>query len=73
MEKTENVTLTNLCVITNGNRILLKERTDCSGVFFPGGHVEKGEPVVDSVIREVQEETGLIDYRSGIVRDQRLD
>ena len=29
------------------------------GIIFPGGHVEEHEPVVDSVIREMQEETGL--------------
>lgn len=28
--------------------------------LFPGGHVEKGESIVQSVIREIQEETGLI-------------
>ena len=32
---------------------------DWPGVTFPGGHVEPGEAFVNSVIREVQEETGL--------------
>ena len=30
------------------------------GITFPGGHIEKQESFVDSVIREVKEETGLI-------------
>lgn len=30
------------------------------GRSFPGGHIEKQESFVDSVIREVKEETGLI-------------
>ena len=29
------------------------------GLTFPGGHVEPGESFVESVIREVREETGL--------------
>lgn len=29
------------------------------GIAFPGGHVEKNESIVDSVIREIKEETGL--------------
>jgi len=29
------------------------------GLIFPGGHVEINESVVDSMIREIQEETGL--------------
>ena len=59
---TERCELTNLCMITDAeNRILVQDRTDPSwpGICFPGGHVEPGESFVASVIREVQEETGL--------------
>jgi 8-oxo-dGTP diphosphatase len=30
------------------------------GISFPGGHVEDGESIVESTIREIKEETGLI-------------
>ena len=45
-------------------RVLVQERlpkpsNSWSGLTFPGGHIEPGETVVASVIREVQEETGL--------------
>lgn len=61
MEKTENVVITNICLIYKGDKILVQERTkkDWPGLTFPGGHVEKGENFHDSVIREVKEETGL--------------
>ncbi|EQC77570.1 MutT/nudix family protein [Streptococcus sp. HSISM1] len=36
------------------------EKTHWAGYAFPGGHIEKGESLVESVIREVYEETGLI-------------
>ena len=38
---------------------LPKQSNAWSGLTFPGGHVEPGETVVASVIREVREETGL--------------
>lgn len=61
MERTERVILTNLCMIQDGTKVLVKEKVGegAGGVFFPGGHVEEHESVVDSVIREMKEETGL--------------
>ena len=61
MSRTENVELTVLCLITDGDRILLQNRTknDWQGYTLPGGHVEPGDSFVDAVIREVKEETGL--------------
>jgi 8-oxo-dGTP diphosphatase len=48
-------------MISRDDEILLQNRvkTDWRGYCFPGGHVEPGESIVDSVIREMQEETGL--------------
>jgi 8-oxo-dGTP diphosphatase len=61
MSRTENVELTVLCLITDGDRILLQNRTknDWQGYTLPSGHVEPGESFVDAVIREMKEETGL--------------
>ena len=61
MERTEQVILTNLCMIQNGTKILVEDKVSqwANGIIFPGGHVEEHEPVVDSVIREMKEETGL--------------
>ena len=36
------------------------------GIIFPDGHVEEHEPVVDSVIRETQEDTGLTIENPGL-------
>ena len=64
MRKTEIVELTVLCLIRNGNRILLQNRVkdEWHGYALPGAHVEKGESFVDAVKREMKEETGLDIY-----------
>ena len=55
------VTLTNMCMVYDGDRVLVQDRVDPDwpGITFPGGHVESGESFAASVIREVYEETGL--------------
>ena len=61
MERTERVILTNLCMICDGTKVLVEEKVGkgADGIIFPGGHVEPHEPIVDAVIREMREETGL--------------
>ncbi|VEU79952.1 8-oxo-dGTP diphosphatase [Haploplasma axanthum] len=62
MERTEKVIITNMCMVYDdeGN-ILVQDRVNPNwpGITFPGGHVEPKESFVNSVIREVKEETGL--------------
>ena len=61
MDIPERVILTNMCMIQNGSKILVEDKRSiwANGITFPGGHVEEHEPIVDSVIREIKEETGL--------------
>lgn len=64
MTRTENVILTNMCLIEDdqGNIVIQKrdpKRYAWSGVALPGGHIEAGESLHEAVVREVYEETGL--------------
>lgn len=61
MAEAKPVVLTNMCMIRDGEKVLVQIRNDkrWGGAVFPGGHIEDGESITDSVIREVFEETGL--------------
>ena len=61
MSRCEKAIVTVLCMVYDGNKILLQDRVkkDWHGLTFPGGHVEKEESFVQAVIREIYEETGL--------------
>ena len=61
MGKYEKAIVTVLCMVYDGNKILLQDRVkkDWRGLTFPGGHVEKEESFVQAVVREIYEETGL--------------
>ncbi len=63
MARTEEVELTNMCMICDGKgNVVVQNKVNnpnWHGWNFPGGHVENGEYVTPSVIREMQEETGL--------------
>ncbi len=52
-----------LSFIFNGNKVLLMKgsaKKDWEGFYDPvGGHIEKGESVIEAAKREIEEETGL--------------
>lgn len=49
-------------IYDNNGNVVVQDKINQSwgGITFPDGHIEKQESFVDSVIREVKEETGLI-------------
>ena len=66
MSRTTPTILTNLCMVEDleNGKVVLQYRSPerykkWSGFAFPGGHIEEGESLAESVIREVYEETGL--------------
>lgn len=62
MNRRSEIELTNMCLVYNDNQILVQEKVGTrypGGLVFPGGHVEEGESLRDSIIREIKEETGL--------------
>ncbi|MCL2057818.1 MAG: NUDIX domain-containing protein [Oscillospiraceae bacterium] len=48
-------------ICDNTNRVLVQDKVHSrwSGITFPGGHIDDGESIYESIIREVREETGL--------------
>lgn len=61
MERITKTVLMNMCMVYDNDRILVEEKVgkDYKGIIFPGGHVEEREPFAVSIVREIQEETGL--------------
>ena len=61
MARTENVELTVLCLLHKDGAYLLQDiiKKDWKGYTLPGGHIEPEESIVDAVVREMKEETGL--------------
>lgn len=61
MDRRESIELTILCLLHRDGKLLLQNRVkpDWQGYALSGGHVEPGESIVDAVVREMWEETGL--------------
>ncbi len=64
MSRSQATILTNMCLIEDGRGNIVMQIRDpkryyWSGAALPGGHIEAHEGLVESVIREVKEETGL--------------
>lgn len=65
------------CITNERGEILLQKRSDKEELWgFPGGAMEIGESVEESLIREVNEETGLtvnVEYLIGIYSKYFVD
>lgn len=59
-----------MCFVLNNDKVLMlkaNDTKDWDGTYDPlGGHIEKGESILESAVREIEEESGLI------VKDTKL-
>ncbi len=63
VSKSEKAIVTALCMIYDGDKILLQNKVSgWVGLTFPGGHIEKEESFLLGIKREIYEETGLTIY-----------
>jgi ADP-ribose pyrophosphatase YjhB (NUDIX family) len=61
------VVATSAVVVDGQGQVLLQRRADSGNWALPGGGMEMGESLADSVVREVKEETGFDVEVTGLV------
>ncbi len=57
-------------MVRRGDQVLLAQRSKGGYIGrwgFPGGHVERGETVIEAAIRELREETGVVADPQGVL------
>ena len=66
MARIEKVTMTNMCMVFDGNKVLVQDKTDddYSEITFPGGHVDsnifgRGRGFLDHIRRYETKESCL--------------
>jgi 8-oxo-dGTP pyrophosphatase MutT (NUDIX family) len=57
----------NVIVVNDHGEILMIRRTDNNNWAVPGGGMDLGESIIDTAVRETQEETGIICEITGLV------
>ncbi|CAH8712805.1 NUDIX domain-containing protein [Paenibacillus thiaminolyticus] len=60
MAKTKIIVTAGAIIRDRAGRVLLQKRSDYGNWGLPGGGMEPGEAIEDTMIREVYEETGLV-------------
>ncbi len=60
---------TRAIILNSKNEILLVKHTYTPGWHFPGGGVDKGESPRQAIVREVQEEAGVLPLKSPEIID----